>query len=96
MESFPFFIKFYGKIAGDLQAGTYTMKVSKQWNTQQYKTEKSIYISTINGLGGTNLFLGIVFLIFSIIILWIMGVIVICECTRGSKPTHYSLENLKW
>ena len=77
MESFPFFIKLYAAISGDLPSGTYTMTVSNQWNTQQYKAEKSIYFTTVNGLGGTNLFLGIVFLIFSIIVAIIIGIIVI-------------------
>lgn len=58
MESFPDFIKAYGKIDGKLEKGDYTVTVSDIWDTKSIKAKKSLYFTTINGLGGTNVFLG--------------------------------------
>mmetsp|Transcript_3993 Transcript_3993/g.4627 ORF Transcript_3993/g.4627 Transcript_3993/m.4627 type:complete len:275 (+) Transcript_3993:167-991(+) len=96
MESFPDFIKLYGKVSGKMEKGNYTVMVDNQWDTKQIKAQKSIYFSTTNGLGGTNLFLGICFLIVAFIVMIIMLMIMIFECTRASKANHYSLDNLKW
>jgi hypothetical protein len=96
MESFPKFTKLYGEIDQTMKKGTYTITVSNQWDTKSFKAEKFIYFSTINGLGGTNVFLGVVFIILCFFVLVIMGIIIGLEFTRGSKPSHYSIENLKW
>uniref|UniRef100_A0A7S3JAK5 Cell cycle control protein 50A n=1 Tax=Euplotes harpa TaxID=151035 RepID=A0A7S3JAK5_9SPIT len=100
MESFPFFRKFYGKIkpasGSTLAKGKYTMTVKDQWDTKQFKGEKYLYFSTINGLGGTNMFLGVVFIVVAILVLAVMATILIFECVKGSKPSHYSLDNLAW
>ena len=66
MESFPDFIKFYGKMNGKLPKGDYTVTVSDLWDTKAIKAEKYLYISTVNDLGGTNVFLG-KHLVFNII-----------------------------
>lgn len=58
MESFPNFIKLYGKIEGTLEKGEYTITVDDIWDTKSIKAEKYLYISTINAFGGTNVFLG--------------------------------------
>lgn len=59
METFPKFIKLYGKINGKLAKGSYTVTVNNQWDVSFFKGEKSLYFSTVNGLGGTNVFLGV-------------------------------------
>lgn len=77
MESFPQFIKLYGKVSGKMEKGNYTVTVTDQWNTKSFKTEKSIYLSTVNGLGGTNVFLGVIFLILSFLVLSLIFTIII-------------------
>ena len=96
MESFPDFVKLYGKISGKMAKGNYTVTVNDQWDTKQFKANKSIYLSTTNGLGGTNIFLGVVFLVLSFVVISIMITILILEFTRAAKPDHYSIDNLKW
>lgn len=96
MESFPKFIKLYGSVSGKMEKGNYTVTVTDQWDTKSIKAKKAIYLSTTNGLGGTNIFLGVVFLVMAFVIIIIMVAIVILEFTRGSKPSHYSIDNLKW
>jgi len=85
MESFPDFMKMYGKISGKMSKGNYTVTVSDQWNTKSFKTEKYIYLSTVNGLGGTNVFLGVVFIVLSFVVLMLILTLVILEFSRGSK-----------
>jgi hypothetical protein len=96
MESFPKFIKRYGKVDGTMAKGNYTITVDSQWDTKQFKAKKSIYLSEVNGLGGTNVFLGVVFIVLSVLVALIIVAIIILEFTKGSKPSHYSLDNLKW
>ena len=72
MESFPKFIKLYGKISGKMAKGNYTVTVSEQWDTKVFKAKKSIYLSTVNGLGGTNIFLGVAFLALAFLVICLM------------------------
>jgi len=95
MESFPNFLKMYGEIGQTLSKGTYSVTVMNQWDTKIFKGEKSIYFSTVNGLGGTNVFLGVVFIVMAIVVLAIMVAIVVLEFTKGSKANHYSIDDFK-
>lgn len=96
MESFPKFVKLYGKIDGTMSKGNYTVTVTNQWDTKQFKTKKALYLSTVNGLGGTNVFLGAIFISIAFVVAMIIVAIIILEFTKGSKASHYSLDNLKW
>ena len=96
MESFPDFLKLYGKINQKMPKGSYNVTISHQWDTKQFKGEKYIYLSTTNGLGGTNVFLGAVFIAMAFVVLSIIIAIIVLEFTKGSKPQHYSIDNLKW
>lgn len=78
MESFPTFIKLWGHIWTTLKAGTnYTMVINNKFMVTSFDGKKYIYLSTVNGLGGTNTFLGIAFLIMAGIVVLIMIIFII-------------------
>lgn len=96
MESFNTFVKLWGSIDQNLGAGTYTVVVSNQWDVSQFSGEKALFITTVGFFGGSDPFMGIVFLVMSLIVTFLLIAIIVLEFTRGSSSKHYSLENLKW
>lgn len=55
----PNFRKLWGRIYGDLEKGTYTIKIHNNYNVQKYDANKYFVMITSNALGGKNYFLGI-------------------------------------
>jgi hypothetical protein len=96
METFPTFIKLWGHIDTTLKAGTYTMMIENNYDVSSYSGKKYIYFSEVNALGGTNMFLGIIFLVFAGIVVFIMLIFSILYCIRISGRDLYSTENMKW
>ena len=98
MESFPTFIKLYGKIDQKLEKGT-TLSVTvspNTWDVAPFDGKKYIYLSTVNSFGGTNKFLGAAFLVAAGLVLVIMVALVVLRIVRGRDQNLYSLENMKW
>lgn len=97
MESFPTFIKLYGKIDQKLEKGTYSVTVSPNtWDVAPFDGKKYLYLSTVNSFGGTNMFLGAAFLVAAGLVLVIMVALVVLRIVRGRDQNLYSLENMKW
>ena len=65
----PNFRKLWGRIKkgknnGDqLKAGTYTIKINNYFNVSKFDGEKIFVLSTVNGFGGKNKFLGISYIV---------------------------------
>lgn len=97
METFPTFIKLWGHIGQTLTAGTnYTIVIEDNYDVSSFSGKKSIYLAEVNSLGGTNMFLGLVFLVFAGIVVLIMIIFVILYLARVRGKDLYSTENLKW
>jgi hypothetical protein len=62
----------------------------------QFDGKKYVYLSEVNGLGGTNKFLGIAFLVMAGAVVLIMFIFAILYCVRIQGKDLYSVENLKW
>lgn len=97
MESFPTFVKLWGHIGTTLKANnTYTVLINNQFDVSQFDGKKYIYLSEVNGLGGTNKFLGVAFLVMAGVVVLIMLIFIILYFTRIAGKDLYSVENLKW
>ena len=97
METFPSFIKLWGHIDSTLTAGTnYTFLINNTYDVSTFSGEKYIYLTEVNTFGGTNPFLGIVFLAFSGVVVLIMLIFTILYFVRIRGKDLYSTENLKW
>ena len=65
----PNFRKLWGRIKkgknnGDqLKAGNYTIKINNYFNVSKFDGEKIFVLSTVNGFGGKNKFLGISYIV---------------------------------
>ena len=63
METDFDFKKLYGKMTDTLKKGTsYSLLIENNWKGHDWDTEKRIFISEVNGLGGHNPWMGIYFL----------------------------------
>ena len=58
----PDFRKLWGRIEKDLTEGEYTLKIYNNYPVASFKGKKYFILSTVNGLGGKNNFLGILYL----------------------------------
>jgi hypothetical protein len=97
MESFPTFIKLWGHIWTTLKAGTqYTIVVDNKFDVGTFDGKKYIYFSEVNGLGGTNTFLGIAFLAMAGVVLVIMLIFTVLYFTRIHGQDLYSPDKVKW
>lgn len=97
METFPTFIKLWGRISGTLVAGaTYTIVVRNNYDVSQFDGHKYIYLSEVNTLGGTNIFLGVAFIVMASIVVLIMLIFVVLYCVKIRGTDIYSTDNLKW
>lgn len=97
METFSSFIKLWGHIDTTLTAGTnYTFVVSNNYDVSSFSGEKYIYLSEVNSFGGTNVFLGIVFLVFAGVVVLIMMIFSVLYFVRIRGKNLYSTENMKW
>ncbi len=66
----PTFRKLWGKIKMTLEKGEYDLVIENNYPVKSFKGKKSFVLSTVNGLGGKNNFLGIAYIVvggFSII-----------------------------
>jgi len=59
----PNFRKLWGRIEGNLKAGTYTLKVVNNYDVNGFDGNKSFVLSTTNALGGKNYFLAICYIV---------------------------------
>ena len=59
----PNFRKLWGRIEGDLLAGTYQLDIVNNYDVSQFEGEKTFVLSTTNALGGKNYFLAICYLV---------------------------------
>ncbi len=97
MESFPTFIKLWGHIFQTLRANTnYTISITNNFDVTTFDGKKYIYLSEVNGLGGTNKFLGVAFLAMAGVIVFVMIIFVILYFARIAGKDLYSVENLHW
>lgn len=97
MESFPTFIKLWGHIWTTLKAGTqYTIVVDNKFDVGTFDGKKYIYFSEVNGLGGTNTFLGIAFLAMAGVVAVIMLIFTVLYFTRIHGQDLYSPDKVKW
>ena len=58
----PNFRKLWGRIPGGLEAGTYQLTVTNNYEVKPFQGSKSFVISTTNALGGKNYFLAICYI----------------------------------
>ena len=56
----PNFRKLWGRINGDLIPGKYTLVINNNYDVEDFDAQKYFVITTSNGIGGKNYFLGIV------------------------------------
>ena len=66
----PTFRKLWGKIKMTLEKGEYDLVIENNYPVKSFKGKKSFVLSTVNGLGGKNNFLGIAYIVvggFSIV-----------------------------
>jgi len=71
--------------------------VANFWDLSKFKGEKYFELHVITALGGNEqIYLGIVFILISLVVFAIIVALVVLECTIGARKKHYSLENLKW
>jgi len=61
-----------------------------------FSGSKSLYLSEVNALGGTNTFLGLVFLGFAGLVVLIMIVFIILYFAKIAGRDIYSTEDMKW
>ncbi len=59
----PTFRKLWGKIKIDLSEGEYKLIIVNNYPVKSFKGKKSFVLSTVNGLGGKNNFLGIAYIV---------------------------------
>lgn len=62
----------------------------------QFDGKKYIYLSEVNALGGSNKFLGYIFIAMAGVVALIMAIFVILYLVRLRGTDLYSIENLKW
>ena len=60
--AFPKFRKLYGKYAGDIEPGTYTVNIRSNYDVKLYDGTKTLIISTVSWIGGKNIFLGTIYI----------------------------------
>eukprot|EP00350_Pseudokeronopsis_sp_OXSARD2_P012878 CAMPEP_0170556354 /NCGR_PEP_ID=MMETSP0211-20121228/16406_1 /TAXON_ID=311385 /ORGANISM="Pseudokeronopsis sp., Strain OXSARD2" /LENGTH=72 /DNA_ID=CAMNT_0010866639 /DNA_START=791 /DNA_END=1009 /DNA_ORIENTATION=+ len=72
------------------------MTIENTYDVSEFVGTKSIYLSEVNALGGTNPFLGIMFLAFSGVVLFIMFIFVILYYMKIKGKDIYSTDNMKW
>lgn len=58
----PDFRKLWGRIKKDLKKGNYTMVIKNNYDVSEWDGEKHFVLTEVNGLGGRNHFLGILYL----------------------------------
>jgi LEM3 (ligand-effect modulator 3) family / CDC50 family len=59
----PNFRKLWGRIEGDLEAGTYSVAITNKYDVNGFDGNKSFVLSTTNALGGKNYFLAICYIV---------------------------------
>ena len=59
----PDFRKLWGKIEIDLYPGNYTLTINNRYQVSSFHGKKSFVLSTVNGLGGKNSFLGVTYIV---------------------------------
>jgi len=59
----PDFRKPWGKIKKDLSKGNYTLIINNKYPVKSFDGKKFFILSTVNGLGGKNYFLAILYLV---------------------------------
>ena len=56
----PKFRKLYGKIAGGLNVGTYSVTINSSYDVHSFSAQKRVVLTTHSALGGKSNFLGII------------------------------------
>jgi hypothetical protein len=74
----------------------YTFTIANIYDVNEFDGKKFIYLSEVGALGGTNTFLGVIFLIFAGIVVFIMFIFCICYCVKIKGKDLYSTENMRW
>ena len=59
----PDFRKLWGRIEVDLEPGTYYLQIINNYQVKSFNGKKSFVLSTVNGLGGDNTFLGVTYIV---------------------------------
>ena len=59
----PDFRKPWGRIEKDLIKGEYSVIITNNYPVKSFDGKKYFILSTVNGLGGTNYFLGLLYLV---------------------------------
>ena len=83
----PNFRKLWGKIEGDLEAGTYTVEIVNKYDVNGFDGNKSFVLSTTNALGGKNYFLAICYIVVGSLCL-VFAIIFLVAFLKKKKAGH--------
>lgn len=68
------FLKPWGIIKEGLSAGTYTLTIHSNYNSDQYNSHKNVKLSSVGVIGARNFTLPIVLIVFGVV--FIVGCVV--------------------
>jgi hypothetical protein len=92
METFPNFIKLWGKIEADLKNGSYIIYIDNKWESKSKDVTKTFIISTAQGLGYATFF-GWVLVQFSILLFFSIIVLI---CVKTYQKDKFDEDDLEW
>lgn len=78
-DTFPNFIKLWGRIDSDLKKDTtYTLTITNTWATSSIEAKKYVYFSEVNAFGGDSMVFGLlyvisgsIFFLLAIVMVWL-------------------------
>jgi hypothetical protein len=87
-DAFPDFIKLWGRIDQDLDAGTeYTIQISNTWPTSEIEAKKYIFLTETNAFGGKNLVFGVLYVVGGSVFFLLSLVMVVLEIIKRKNKT---------
>lgn len=90
----PMFQKLWGVIDQDLDAGTYRVLINNYYDVSGWDGTKTLVFTTANPLGGTDVWLGTIFVIAGGLSLF--GAALLSVKKVLWPPKNFCLEELKW
>ena len=95
VAAMPNFRKLWGRIEKNLDKGTYTMVIQNNYDVNEWDGEKHFVLSEINGLGGRNHFLGILYLAAGGLCCFFAMLFIVANLIRGDKASREP-DEIRW